>query len=579
MSEKIQDSEIVLNEVDTAFPATDGAQSQHLDSSAAEQSAETEHADSVSSPAFESVSLNGFHNLRLIASGASGSVYSAIRNSDNRTVAVKIFQKELTPSSDSIRRFEHEVATLTKLSHPNIVKILGSGSTDSGESYIVMEKVEGDSLRKILDRTGEFDPKHAVIVVREVCRALSAAHENGIIHRDLKPNNIILDANNIAKVVDFGVAKAVGSSTDTITQYGAIIGTPAYMSPEQCLGKIIDARSDVYSLGCTLYELLTNCKAFEAETAMAALAKQISPDRSFLKCKLDEKKIPFELQEIVLRCLNRDPEMRFNSAAALDHELSAYLLQIPKSKNSNEPEASKWVQILTCTFCLIAVLVIFETALWNARLKMEATPSNPIPPPAPSRRSTASAGAPITIDVKNRITGQIIYSESAPDLTLAKALQNATNKGISLLQADLPNAKLLQSNLRGVDLRSADLSNADFTQAKLTDVKLDGAIMTKAKMIQVTLTRCSLRDARMSSSNMTQLHGPYTVLAGTDLSNSDMTQAKLMNSDLRGVNFTGADTMQAEFFGSDITNANFSLPKGNVKPDLQGCMSNGVRVR
>ncbi len=525
----------------------------------------------------DSISLPGFHSFVLIASGASGFVYSAVRDSDNRSVAVKIFQKDLTPDSDSIRRFQHEVATLTKLSHPSIVKILGAGTARDGASYIVMEKIEGESLRAILDRTGAFAPKQAVAVVREICRALTAAHESGVIHRDLKPNNVILDGKGIAKIVDFGVAKAVGSSTDTITQYGAIIGTPAYMSPEQCLGKAVDARSDVYSLGCILYELLTNFKAFEAETAMAALAKQISPDRNFLTIKFEEANVPRDLQAIVLRCLARDPALRFDSAAALDHELSAYLLQIPNSKNSSW-ESSQWFRVTAYALSVIALLILFEAAVWNARLNVESFPSQSISTMVfPARASRV--GEPVSIDVKNRMTGKTIYSETAPGLTLAKVLQNASDKGISFEYADLNRAKLIQANLRGVDLRKADLTDASLIQSNLTDVKLDGAIMTGAKMIQANLTRCTLRDARMSSTVCTQMRAPYTVLAGVDFSNSKLGQARLMNCDMRGANFTGAYTIQTNFYGSDITDANFSIPERKARPDLQGCLINGVTLR
>lgn len=242
-----------------------------------------------------------------------------------------------------------------------------------------MENVEGKNLRTILNESGAFTPKRAAVVAREVCRALTAAHESGIIHRDLKPGNIILDENNIAKVVDFGIAKAVGSSNDTITEYGAVIGTPAYMSPEQCLGQKVDERSDIYSLGCTLFELLTNEKAFDAETAMIALAKQINKDRSHLKPILDQHKIPTDLQKIVLKCLERNQENRYSSAAELDHDLSAFLLEVPQFGANDNWQMNKNTQLVICLCALLAVIVIFETALLHARETIEAEPGHPVP--------------------------------------------------------------------------------------------------------------------------------------------------------------------------------------------------------
>ncbi|MFN8554415.1 MAG: serine/threonine-protein kinase [Candidatus Obscuribacterales bacterium] len=526
--------------------------------------------------------VNGFHDLTKISSGASGIVYSAVRDSDNLPVAIKIFEKQLIPDSDAVRRFEHEVETLKKLSHPNIVKILGSGSTQNGESFIVMEKVEGETIQTILDRDGKLEPQRAVIVSREVCRALKAAHESGIIHRDLKPKNIILDSNNFAKIVDFGIAKAVGSSTDTITQYGAIIGTPAYMSPEQCLGKAVDARSDVYSLGCTLFEMLTGVKAFESNTAIAALAKQIHTDRSFLTAILIEHQVPKDLQEILLHCLAKEPNERFSSAAELDHALSAYLLQITNSDDDKKSDRN-WMKVLTSIACLVAILVVFESIVWSARQSIEQTPSSPTPTTAekialPTSATPNKRPRNITITINNKLTGLPIYSETAPELTVGKALQHATEKGVSFYQANLADANLVQAELKGVDLRAADLSEAKMIQANLYDVKLDGGVLTRAKLIQCTMTRCSLKNIRMDHADLGQMHAPYTVLTGSDLSYSHLCQAELMNCNLRGVNFTGADTMQAEFFGSDISGADFALPKDGVKPDLKGCMINGVRI-
>lgn len=239
-----------------------------------------------------------------------------------------------------------------------------------------MENVEGKNLRKLLSENGALETNRAATAAREVCRALIAAHERGIIHRDLKPTNIILDDRNIAKVVDFGIAKAVGSANDTITD--AIIGTPAYMSPEQCLNQRTDERSDIYSLGCTLFELLTNEKAFEAETAITALAKQINKDRSHLKPILDRHKVPPDLQNIVLKCLERNPENRYNTALELDHALSGYLLQVEQTPGSTF-QISTTTQIILCVCALIAVLVVFETALFHARETIEADPGHPMP--------------------------------------------------------------------------------------------------------------------------------------------------------------------------------------------------------
>lgn len=522
------------------------------------------------------IRLAGYHDLHLIAEGTSGVVYCARRDSDNRTVAVKIYRKELMPNAEAVTRFQHEVSTLKRLNHPNIVKILGSGTTDAGQSYLEMENVEGQNLRKILEENGAFSPKRAATVAREVCRALTAAHENGIIHRDLKPSNIILDEQNIAKVVDFGIAKAVGTSNDTITEYGSIIGTPAYMSPEQCLNQRVDQRSDVYSLGCTLFELLTSEKAFDAETAMTALAKQINKDRSHLKPILDKHNVPIELQEILTRCLERNPDSRYNSAAELDHALSGYLLQIQQSP------VSKWqmntgTQLILCVLALASILVIFETTLFHARESIEADPGHPLPTSNAVVGNSGSKEA-VKIDIKNRQTGAVIFSETAPGLTVKKAVQHAAQQQISLAYADLANAQLSQIQLSNIDLQGANLTDANFTQAQLDNDKFDGAILTKANFGQCRFNRCTFRNAKMSSSYLVQAVAPYTDFRDADLSQSNLVQAHLTNCDLRSAILTGANCSQTEFTGSNITDTVVPLTNRFSSPNFKGCIMHGVRI-
>lgn len=547
MNEKIQDSDIVLKDTDEF--ATELSEAQ----------------------------LPGFHDLKLMAEGTSGKVYSVRRDSDSKALAVKVYEKSLIPDANAVRRFEQEVSTLQRLSHPNIVKIYGYGTTESGQSYILMENVEGKNLRKLLNEQGAFEPNRAATAAREVCRALTAAHENGIIHRDLKPTNIILDERNIAKVVDFGIAKAVGSANDTITEYGAIIGTPAYMSPEQCLNQRTDERSDIYSLGCTLFELLTNEKAFEAETAITALAKQINKDRSHLKPTLDNHKIPTELQTIVLKCLDRDPESRYKTALELDHALSGYLLQVEQMPENNL-QMSTSTQLILCVCALIAVLVIFETVLFHARETIEADPGHPMPTSNASLVLTG-ASALKTVEIKNRLTGSVIFSESAAGMNIKKAIQNAASKGVSLAYADLKNADLTQIVLNDVNLQSADLTNARLTQAKLSDDRFDGAILTKADLTQAHLQRCTFRDGKMSSANLVQIQAPFTDFRDADLTNANLVQANLTNCDLRNANLSEAKFSQARFTGSNIANAKMITNDRFNKPDIRGSTINGVTIR
>ena len=261
----------------------------------------------------------------LLARNAQAEVWRGA-DAQGAAVAIKIFNKELSSNPDNVKRISQEVKNLRRVMHPGVVSVLGSGETSDGCHYIAMEYVEGPTIKTMLETEGVFEPLVAAKIVREACRALAAAHQKEIIHRDIKPSNIIVTADNTAKLIDFGVAKATGYSGETITQLGDVVGTPEYMSPEQCLGGLIDQRSDIYSLGCTLFEMLTGFKAFPAATTVEAIAKQISNDRSEIRNRIKMSGIPAPLQQIVIKCLEREPSQRYQQVAELDHDLGAFLL-------------------------------------------------------------------------------------------------------------------------------------------------------------------------------------------------------------------------------------------------------------
>lgn len=498
--------------------------------------------------------IPGYDLLQIIGQGASGQVYAAKRSSDGKQVAIKIFNKELTPDRDARRRFEQEVDTLSKLMHPNIVKILDWGATTAGESYIIMEMVEGASIRVILDTEGVFQPQRAAEVAREICRALAAAHKEGIIHRDLKPNNIILDAHNFAKVIDFGIAKAVGSSTDTITQYGAVIGTPAYMSPEQCLGQKVDARSDIYSLGCTLFEMLTAIKAFDSNNAVEAIAKQIDKDRSHICHLLRSTAAPPALQAIVVKCLERDPGRRYNSVAELDHDLGAFLLGLEppyaRPRKNFDPVP------VTAGLALLAFLVAganwWTGPGWQFFDALTGKPDNS--QPLSAKPATTPWGQGIVI--RDRFTNKILFSDPSAK-NLGQALQNAGDQKISLRGANLHDANLVQTQLHSVDLSLADLSAAQFVQSKLNDVDLHGAILNRANFTQATMANVNMRNAELEMANFTQVRAPGLILAGANLNSARLSQAHLERSLCRSTNFSQADMTQACLDEADCTDANF----------------------
>lgn len=222
--------------------------------------------------------LEGYEILGKIGQGGMGAVYKARQIALDRLVAIKILLPSFSKEKDSVDRFLREARVLAKLSHPNIVNGIDAGHQKE-IYYYVMEFVEGMNVAQILSETGKLPPGRALSIARQVASALDHAHRHGILHRDIKPGNIIIDSQGVAKLTDLGLAKLTNAQQDaSITQTGLIVGSPAYMSPEQALDKGLDIRSDMYSLGVTLFEMLTGERPFEAATAMAILARKVQEE-------------------------------------------------------------------------------------------------------------------------------------------------------------------------------------------------------------------------------------------------------------------------------------------------------------
>jgi serine/threonine protein kinase len=263
-----------------------------------------------------------------LGGGGMGTVYRATHLLIERAVAVKVLSQRFVGDETAQQRFRREARASGRMQHPNAVMVNDFGATEDGWLYIVMELLEGQTLRDLLAREAPLDPARAVSFMLQACAAVGAAHDAGLIHRDLKPANIFIEQRpNLAavvKVLDFGVAKfAVEEHDDdykTLTQVGAIIGTPRYMSPEQCSGAApLTPASDVYSLGIILYEMLTGAVPFSADTPLAVAFKQVSepprPPREIVAST------PVEIERVVLHALAKNPAERPADANEFRREL------------------------------------------------------------------------------------------------------------------------------------------------------------------------------------------------------------------------------------------------------------------
>ncbi|WP_181233665.1 serine/threonine-protein kinase [Enhygromyxa salina] len=261
---------------------------------------------------------------RLIGVGGMGAVFAATHLALGKTYALKILHEAYGRDPDIIDRFMREARAATQTGHPNIIDVLDIGTMDEGDLYFVMELLEGIDLATVIRQSGPLAMRRAVHVGRQICRALSAAHEAGIIHRDLKSENVVLIVKgsdpDFVKVLDFGICKHINSINPSQTSPGMVMGSPAYMAPEQAAGAAADVKSDIYALGTILFEMLTGHLPFTGRNAIAVLMKKGSdPAPSVAE---DRPEVPAPLVEVVARCLDLELERRPDSMKALEYELT-----------------------------------------------------------------------------------------------------------------------------------------------------------------------------------------------------------------------------------------------------------------
>ena len=278
--------------------------------------------------------------LSVIASGGMGTIYKAVQRALGKAVAIKMLKNQ-DNSHAMWARFKQEAKTASLLNHPNIIQVYDFGATSDGQPYMVMDYVDGTDLGALIKAEGKLKPFEAIRIFSQVCDAMYHAHTKGILHRDLKPSNLMLT--NLTgvpevKIVDFGIAKFLkGGDTQALTQTGEIFGSPYYMSPEQTTGKSVDHRSDIYSVGCIMYETLSGSVPISGNTAFETLMKHNAEKPVPIAERCPRANLSPELQKVVMKSLEKDAAKRFQTM----DELKKALQEAPEAKSKTHGELHK----------------------------------------------------------------------------------------------------------------------------------------------------------------------------------------------------------------------------------------------
>ncbi|MFI5229915.1 MAG: serine/threonine-protein kinase [Gemmatimonadales bacterium] len=284
-------------------------------------------------PLIGQVVADRYQVLQLLGEGGMGRVYLAEHVRMGRKSAVKVMSPNLALSADAISRFNREASNASRINHPNVAQIYDFGETSDGMLYLAMEFVEGETLRQLIERDGPMPAPRAADITKQVGDALAAAHHLGIVHRDLKPDNVMIarhhDGTDWVKVVDFGIAKTVqgsgesGGGSQTVTTAGVSLGTPEYMSPEQLAGERLDSRTDLYSLGLVLFNMLTADMPYPRVTSKETLVRRLTSRPRSLRDVAPDVNWPSRLQAALDRALAQDPADRYSAVADFGRDVVA----------------------------------------------------------------------------------------------------------------------------------------------------------------------------------------------------------------------------------------------------------------
>lgn len=370
--------------------------------------------------------------VELIGTGGMAHVYRAINMSNRKPVAIKVLKEEFGKDPEFLRRFEREARASLHLSHENVVRAYGVGQ-HNGLPYIVLEYVEGQTLKELIQQNGVIPIRAAISICCQLLDALDAAHSHGIIHRDVKPQNIIINSKGKVKLTDFGIARDVSAST--VTFAGAnVMGSVHYISPEQAKGNLVSESSDIYSVGVTLYEMLTGDVPFKAETtvSIALMHLQNEPQQPATL----NAKIPPALNDVVLRAMQKDPSQRYRSAKGMRADLVRCITEpygtFPRSASSSDEglkpsktRVSTYLLIALTVFVPILIIVVGIALYW---LDCFSSEQSPIPSDGVTQSATLLIETAAPTQAASPSPSEVVMPELRT-LSLNRALQVLRSSG------------------------------------------------------------------------------------------------------------------------------------------------------
>src|SRR6266545_2179668 len=412
---------------------------------------------------------------RLLGAGGMAEVFEGRDRLLARRVAIKVLLAEFAQDPSFLVRFKREAQAAASLSHPNIVAVYDTG-VEGATNFIVMEYVEGRTLRDLLRIGGPPPPDRAAGIASDVCDALAAAHARGLIHRDVKPANVMLSGDGTVKVMDFGIARA--TTSETITQTHAVIGTAQYISPEQVEGMEVDARSDLYSLGCLLYEMLTGRVPFSGESPVAIAYRHVREDP--VPPRRIDPRVPPAFEAITLRAMAKNPDHRYQTAAemradleralprALTHQPTTHLDELAPGYPGTPTNRSRPAVVLLSFVAVLLAVGAFTFVYKNARPQSPQSALTTLP---------TSLAPPTTLPPATTTPTTIQQTTTTAAQTTTTAQQSTTS--LAEGQVLVPNVLGRKEDVARQQLEDRGF-NVNSQDVQIQDQRFDGRVVAQS---------------------------------------------------------------------------------------------------